>query len=392
MRRLQVGRQSAGFLRRGHPWVRRDRFTRGLEGCRSGDAVTLVDEQGQPLASALVDPDNPICARVYHQRPERPFDPVAALERAWERRRSLHDDPATDCYRLVHGEADFLPGLRVEGYADHWVLLFQSQAIWQHRQALVTGLQTLAPAGRLILRQHFDDLRRSEVQSTDRDGRPVDPSLVITGQEDAVRVQLTPHAGLATGIYVDQRGTRRWLRQLAAGRRLLNLFAYTGVFSSACLLAGAEQAVDVDRSGPALQTAAANARCNRVDRRHKVVHDDCLHFLHNCQERFDLVVCDPPTAATGGRGWVSRRDYPALLEALRPRLNTDALVVLCNNTIHRDACDLDRLAERHLPALPPITADRHPRLAEDIPQLRGFPEGRPYRLTAVGRAGALSRA
>ena len=162
MKEVRVGRQSAGFIARGHPWLRADRFTQGLDQVAPGTAVTLVDERGRRLASALADPGAAVAARVFHRQPDRPFDPAAALGRAWQRRKSLHADPATDCYRLVHGEADFLPGLVVERYAGVLVAQCRTRAMRAYRAALLAGLRTLAPAAQLIWREHLDDLRRRD--------------------------------------------------------------------------------------------------------------------------------------------------------------------------------------------------------------------------------------
>lgn len=113
-RQIQVSRTTAVFLEKGHPWVRPDRFTKGLESVKNGDAVTLVDERGRGLASALAEPGGEVCARVFHRKPDMAFDPAAALARAWDRRAELHADPTTTAYRVAHGEADFLPGVRIE--------------------------------------------------------------------------------------------------------------------------------------------------------------------------------------------------------------------------------------------------------------------------------------
>ncbi|MBA3686462.1 MAG: hypothetical protein H0W72_14670, partial [Planctomycetes bacterium] len=129
MKTLTVSRATAGFIARGHPWVRPDRFTRGLDQLRAGDEVVLIDEHGRELASALADPGAAVCARVYDRRPGVPFAPVEAFARAWTARAAMHADPATDCYRVVHGDADGLPGLRVERYGAVLVVLELSGCI-----------------------------------------------------------------------------------------------------------------------------------------------------------------------------------------------------------------------------------------------------------------------
>jgi 23S rRNA (cytosine1962-C5)-methyltransferase len=372
--------------------VRPDRFTRGLEGLRAGEAVTLVDEDGRDYGTALADPEAEVCARVFHRKAGAVFDPAAAIVRAWERRASLHADPDTDCYRLVHGEADFLPGLRVERYASVLVVVALAPCIVPSLDAVCAALHGLRPEATIVVREHLDDLRRAEVatrlwrpEGSSAVGVP-DADTVVIGKELGCRYPLRPCAGLATGLYVDQRATRAWLRPLAKGKRVLNLFAYTGAFSVSLLAAGAAAATDVDLSAPALARAVEAAALNEVAERHRAVTADCRKFLAASRDDFDLVIIDPPTAAQGGDGWVARRDYPDLLRLAWARLAPGGLLVACVNTVGGKSFALDEaLAQAARQAgvrMAPVVA---PGPAVDVPQLKGFPEGRPFRLAAARR-------
>ena len=251
-RRLQVSRTTAVYLQKGHPWVRPDRFTVGLEALRPGDAVTLVDEAGRGLASALADPQAAICARVFHRLPGKAFDPAAALRRAWDRRAALHADATTTAYRIVHGEADFLPGLRIDRLGDVLVVVVQATALHPHLPALVDALAACAPGARIVIREHLDDLRRTETATRLVGGPLPPPDTTVEVRERGVRLLASPFAGLATGVYVDQRATRAWLAPRMPGARVLNAFAYTGAFGVAALVDGAAQAVDTDLAATAL--------------------------------------------------------------------------------------------------------------------------------------------
>jgi 23S rRNA (cytosine1962-C5)-methyltransferase len=366
--------------------VRPDRFTRGLEVLQTGEPVTLIDEGSKRLASALADPANEVCARVYHRRPDMPFVPAQALTRAWEKRAALYADLDTDCYRVVHGEADFLPGLRVERYASVLVVLVLADCATPYVDEICRSLQGRMPDAVVVRRDHRDDLRRENVTTRRYDGGPLDPEAVVIGRELGVQYPLRPFAGLATGIYVDQRATRSWLIPQASGKRVLNLFAYTGAFSLALLKAGAASAVDVDLAGPALARAGEAAALNGVADRHRIHQGDCRKFLTTTDEQFDLIICDPPTAAQGGDGWILRRDYPEVLRAACARLAPSGLLLACCNTLGgkpfplgevvTDAARSAGIAVDDVPA---------PALGPDLPQLAGFGEGRPYRLVAIRR-------
>ena len=386
MRTLTVSRTTARFIADGHPWVRPDRFTRGLEVLHTGEPVTLIDEGGKRLASALADPTNEICARVYHRRPDMPFVPAQALSRAWDRRAALHHDAHTDCYRVVHGEGDFLPGLRVERYASVFVVLVLADCATPYVDEICRSLQRRVPEAVIVRRDHRSDLRREDVTSRRFGGGALDPEAVVIGRELGVSYPLRPFAGLATGIYVDQRATRAWLMPQAAGKRVLNLFAYTGAFSLALLQAGAASALDVDLAGPALARATETAVLNGVASRHAIHQGDCRKFLSATTDAFDLIICDPPTAAQGGDGWILRRDYPEVLRAACARLAPDGLLVACCNTLGGKPFPLTEVVRDAATAAAINAQDvAVPALGEDLPTLAGFPEGRPFRLVALRR-------
>ncbi len=380
---LQVSRATARFLAAGHPWVRPDRFTRGLERLRPGDVVTLVDESGARLASALADPGAEIAARVFHRKPDMAWRPDAAIARALERRAALAADADTDCYRLVHGEGDFLPGLRVERYGPVVVVLVLAACITPHLPAITAALARHLPGATLVVREHMDDLRRQEVKTRRLDGRPLDPDEVVVARELGLTYPLRPFAGLATGLYVDQRETRVWLRRFASGARVLNLFAYTGAFSLALLAAGAASALDVDLAQPALDRAAEAARMNDLAARHATLKADCRQYLAASADAFDVIIVDPPTAAQGGSGWVLRRDYPEVLALALQRLAPGGLLLAACNTLGKPYPLADAVRQAAHTARVRVSEIPPPALGADLPQLQGFPEGRPHRLVAL---------
>ena len=383
---LTVSRATAGFIQRGHPWVRPDRFTVGLDRLAPGQVIDLADDSGKPMATALADPGNEICARVFDFKSGQIFHPPTAIDRAWRRRGSLNNDPKTDSYRVVHGEADGLPGFRVERYGNVLVVLILADCALPHGPAVCAALHTHLPGARIVLRQHTEDLRKTATAAqlwTPKGLVALPPAeTTVAAKELGVTYQVRPFAGLATGLYVDQRATRVWLKPFVKGKRVLNLFAYTGAFSLAALAGGAASAIDVDLAGPSLAIAVETAKANGLDDGHSVIQGDCRAVLKDLNESFDIIICDPPTAAQGGDGWVARRDYPDLLKLAWTKLSPGGLLVAASNTIHgkplalKDwvaACGTDGEA---------VTA---PGLGSDLPQLPAFPEGRPFQLSTRRR-------
>jgi 23S rRNA (cytosine1962-C5)-methyltransferase len=209
---------------------------------------------------------------------------------------------------------------------------------------------------------------------------------VVISRELGVIYPLRPFAGLATGLYVDQRATRAWLRPLAAGKRVLNLFSNTGAFSLNALHAGAVAATDIDLSAVALTRAKEGAALNGVAERMRTLHGDCREVLAALSEseRFDIIIIDPPTAAQGAGGWVLRRDYGQVLRLALARLAPGGILVACCNTIGGKPFDLaGTIQEQAGQVRILLRRIDGPPLGEDLPQLDGFPEGRPFRLVAM---------
>ena len=207
--------------------------------------------------------------------------------------------------------------------------------------------------------------------------------LIIPGRELGVTYPLRPTAGLASGLYVDQRATRAWLRRRAAGVRVLNLFAYTGAFSLSLLAAGAAEATDVDLSQPALDRAAETAVLNTLSG-HRTIKRDARAFLSSDSGEYDRVIIDPPTSAQGGDSWVARRDYPELLRLAWRHVAPGGLLLAISNSVGKPFALREALRDA-CPGGKPVDG---PDIGSDIPQLSGFPEGRPFRIAGAAAAGA----
>lgn len=378
MKRLQIGRESAGFASRGHFWIRPDRFTRGLERLRSGDLVELTDEHGRRVALALADPGAEVCARIVPDG----WDAAAAARRAWTARAALHADPGTDCYRAVHGEADGLPGLRVERFGMCLSAVVTAPCIMPWLDVALRSLADCLPGARIVVHDHLTDLRQGGVRTRAWPDGAVDPEAVVQGQELGLIYPLRPFAGIASGIYVDQRANRAWLNRRAKGLRVLNLFAYTGAFSLSLLRAGAAEAIDVDLSQPALARAEETALLNGLHG-HRTVRQDARGFCAADNALYDRVIIDPPTSAQGGQGWVARRDYPELLRLAWARVSPGGLLFATSNAIGKPFPLREAIAAA-CPGGKPVQA---PDLGPDIPQRQGFPEGRPFRAAGMAKSG-----
>lgn len=377
VRKLRVSQATARIVRQGHPWVLPDRDTGSLRHLSTGQLVELVTRDGKGVGLALASPDQRVVARVVGRPGER-FDPLERLDRALHRRADLLDAADTDVYRLVHGEADGLPGLFVDRYGPALVVIRQSLCLAPWLEAIYDELLRRTGLRLLWEKDHLADLRRSSVAGRSVRGTPPDELVV---HERGLRFGVTPFGGLATGLYPDQRPNRDELGRRGPFPRVLNLFAYTGAFSVSALAEGAQLAVDVDLSRPSLARARANVALNDLDPgAHRTVHKDAVRYCGGLpDDSFDLVVVDPPAAARGGGGWSVHKGYAPLLDQVLRVLSPGGTLLACLNLRSARGARLRQLVQERITAAGrPATQLCAAPPGPDFPSLRGFDESRSF--------------
>ena len=273
---LRPGRQSS--LDRRHPWLFSGAVAHSA-GDSSDGRVEVRDPGGALLASGLHGGSANLTARLWAFGPQ-PFDETLIRYR-FQRALALRElvmPPDTTGYRLLHSEGDETPGLIADRYGDTDVLVFTAAVPAEPIVALYRDV--FAPRHLVV-----------------GDGDPQTSRFREYGLEFTANLG----DGQKTGFFLDQRENRRQVRQLARGRRVLNLFSYSGAFSVSALAGGAERAVDVDSSAAALATARQMRRDNGfpVDDADFVRADVFADLRERVAagEQWDLVVCDPPAFA-----------------------------------------------------------------------------------------------
>lgn len=377
---VRISDASARILGQGHPWVLRDRDTGSTGHLSAGTLVELVDRLGQAHGTAVIDGPEPLCARAAapHAGGWR-----QTAERAIDRRQGLIAAPETDCVRLVHGEADGMPGLWVDRWAGVVVATVHGAAAETMVGAAIEAARDRLGPLPCFVQQHPRDLRargggehgaRLEGRWWDGEGEAAE------GAEFGLRYGIDPIGTLSTGLYPDHRDTRRRLRTEVAGRRVANLFAHTGAFSAVALAGGAAFVESVDLSARWLAVLGDNLRRNGLESaRHSSRKLDAPRWAEERSEPFDVIIVDPPAFARGGGSkgdWSTRRDLPSLLVRLAGRLSKDGELIVSAN--HKDL-DPSWLRGQIEAAFPAERLDwRRVLPAEDRPDVPGFPEGRAF--------------
>ena len=298
--RLREGKERS--LLRHHPWVFQGSVERGK--ADPGETVRVESAEGKFLCWGAFSPSSMIRVRAWT------FDEAERVDHAFFKRRIARAlalrarlPIESDGVRLVHGEADGLPGLIVDRYGEVLSAQFLSAGMERWRDALADIL--LAATGCTRLYERSDSGVRALEGLEPRAGwlRGDGPTDLVI-REHGWRLNLDVAQGHKTGFYLDQRDNRalfaRWVRHFGL-QRVLNCYCYTGGFSVAALAGGAQQVVSVDSSAPALDKARANVALNGFDAaRHEALDADVNAFLRQQLQAgatFDAIVLDPPKFA-----------------------------------------------------------------------------------------------
>ncbi|MGH7097350.1 MAG: class I SAM-dependent rRNA methyltransferase [Stellaceae bacterium] len=325
-------RRAAG----GHPWIYANevRMDAAAKAVPPGALVTLLRADERPLGVAMFNPHSLVAARFLDRDAARVIGArffARRLQRALRLRERLFAEP---CYRLVHAEADGLPGLVVDRFGA--VLVVQANAAGMDRlePLVLDALDALLAPQAIILRNDSPARAQEGLAAAVRVARGALDSPVLV-EEHGLVFPVDPIGGQKTGWFFDQRDNRRFVAGLAPGARVLDLYCYSGGFAVAAAHARAVEVIGVDRSEPALALAAEAASRNGVGgsctfRRSEAFAEAAR--LAAAGERFDLVIADPPAFAK------SRRETPAALRGYRKLARLAAALVAPGGFLFLASC------------------------------------------------------
>ena len=379
---LKKGREKA--LLRKHPWVFSGAVQSVSGEAEPGETVAIRDSQGQFLAWGAYSPQSQIRARVWGwdeaEEVNRAFF-KRKLENALQLRKDWIDLEHTTAYRLVHAESDGLPGLIVDRYHDTLVVQVLSAGVERWRDEIVSLLGELVQPDAIY--------ERSDVTVRELEGLPERTGLLLgelppqplTIQENGLLFKVELVTGQKTGFYLDQRDNRRFCREIARGKRVLNCFAFTGGFTAAALAGGAESVLSIDSSEDALELARENVALNDLPaEKCEWITGDVfqeLRTLRDKTEQFDLIILDPPKfAPTAAHAQKAARGYKDInllgFKLLRP--GGLLMTFSCSGGI--EAAFFQKIvADAALDAGVDAQIVRRLYQAADHPTLLAFPEG-----------------
>jgi 23S rRNA (cytosine1962-C5)-methyltransferase len=352
----------------------------------TGSVVELISGNRDFVGRGYVDQDHAIAVRVIARDPDTEVAPgrgtiAARFERAAELRRLLFGAALPAAMRVFAGESEGLPGVTVDRYGDFVVAQWLSAGALPWRDELYGAIESCWKPRGIYEQRRVRPLGGSGPPEPAVRARGEEAPLELVVDDDGCRFGVDVTAPLGVGLFPDMRLGWAAVARRAAGRRVLNLFSYTGAFSVHAAKAGAAEVVSVDTAAKAHARARRNFELSGLTAaRHETMTNDTTKALERFASRgrsFDIVVCDPPTFSHGPAGQFSvARDMAKLAGASAAVLAPGGILVLASNSTKLSAGDVDRaLGEGGADARAELRIIERVGLPPDFPVAPGFPEG-----------------
>jgi 23S rRNA (cytosine1962-C5)-methyltransferase len=381
---VRIAGDIATRVRAGHPYLFREAL--GARPLRepAGQVIEIIDDAGEFVAKGVYDPDGVVAVRIVSRDLHEPLDGAAMARRvnaAKKLRQQLLPQEGMTAYRVFHGEGEGAPGFTADRYGDYLVVHIFSPALEPLREGFYDALEAAWKPKAIYEQRRYKPQSGEGVRLPATLARGELAPVEIEAEEYGLKFIIDVTAPLGTGLFPDLREGRRAVAERASGRRMLNLFSYTGAFSVWSARAGATETVSVDLAAKAHARARRNLSANGIpETGHELIAGDTFKVLAKMAERgrqFDLIVLDPPSFSQAkGRVFSVQKDYRELVEAALTVAAPGALLACVSNTMKVSVEELDRaIGEAAGRAAKIVRVVERRGLPVDFPVPAGYPEG-----------------
>ena len=289
-------------LKQGGPWIYDNEVESIMGDLEDGDIVAVHDFDGYPLGKGFINRNSKLIVRMMSRDRDAQIDEAfirMRVQNAWEYRKKVMDD-ISSC-RVIFGEADFLPGIVVDKFADVLVVESLAMGIDRFKVRIIDMLKELMEKDGIHIRGVYErsDAKVREQEGMERYkgfiGEAFDTKVEIV--ENGVHYYVDVKDGQKTGFFLDQKYNRRAVAKLCKGARVLDCFTHTGSFALNAGIAGAEHVTGVDASELGVAQARENAELNGLSDRVEFICEDVFDLLPRLEkqgEKYDVVILDPP--------------------------------------------------------------------------------------------------
>tara|TARA_R110002072_G_scaffold118631_1_gene250812 strand:- start:237788 stop:239008 length:1221 start_codon:yes stop_codon:yes gene_type:complete len=374
-----VGERS---VRNGHPWIFNESIEKVNKEGVSGDiAIIFSHSKNKAIGVGLYDPDSPIRIKMLHHGSGAKIDSdffSEKINRAYALRHEVLETE-TNSYRLIFGENDGFPGLIADVYAEVLVVKIYTAIWFPFLELILEGLINVSGCENVVLR-----LGRKLQSKETHDLQDGDVLYGTLAQEEVIFVEHGVNfsanviKGHKTGYFLDHRHNRKQVGELSEGKKVLDVFSYAGGFSVHALANGAREVTSLDISKQALELALANGKLNSYSGLHRTIAGDAFEQmlkLINEQERFDVVVIDPPSFAKSKKEIdLAKKKYAQLAQLGEKLTAKGGMLVLASCSSRVSADDFFKINETVLKNQPRRFSVWQ-KTFHDLDHPIGFPEG-----------------
>ncbi|MDX1950665.1 MAG: class I SAM-dependent methyltransferase [Verrucomicrobiota bacterium] len=342
---LRITAAAEAAVKGGHPWIFNESVREQNRSGKTGELAIIFDRQNRFLGVGLFDNESPLRVRILHKG-----TPVQIDHSWWTSHldkavifREKHFASDTTGYRLLHGENDGWPGLVLDRYGETLCLKLYTAAWFQWLPMIISVLSNRFPSKRIVLRLSRNIMSAAQQHDlTDGSiifGEEIDEPVIFL--ENGLQFYSEVQKGQKTGFFLDQRENRQRVREISTGRKMLNVFSFSGGFALNAAAGGATQATDLDISAHALHAAENNFRLNANHPQiskclHQTIQADAFEFLAaSSNPKYDLIVLDPPSLAKRESERAEAiKAYAGLVRGALRQLQTPGCLVAASCSAH----------------------------------------------------------
>jgi 23S rRNA (cytosine1962-C5)-methyltransferase len=330
----------------GHPWIFESSIIKQNKEGLAGDLAIIFNQRNDKfLAIGLYDPASPIRIRILHKG--KPIQVNTSffeskIKKAAVIRSSLLETETT-AFRALYGENDGLPGLVIDIYNDIGVLKLYSEIWSPYLDIIISSLTKIYPLTAIVVRlSRLLQKRGLTLEDGDIIWGKIENEEIIF-QEHGLKFKANLIKGHKTGYFLDHRHNRLKIRQLTENRKVLDIFSYAGGFSVNAIAGGAAEVTSLDLSAQALAKAKENVALNFEQANHKIMVADAFEGLNQLianHEKFDLIICDPPSFAKSEKEiQKALHSYKRLVKLVVPLINSNGILLMasCSSRVEKES-------------------------------------------------------
>lgn len=374
--RLRSGR--LGKIRIGHPWIYKRRLLKVDPSIRPGDIVSIISSENKFVGKGYYNPKSEISIRIlsFSDEPMNRAFFYNKVKKSVEKRSGLLDK--TNAYRAVFSEADGLPGVIIDVYSDTAVFQILTLGMEKFKDILIESIKTILNP-KFIYEKSASPFRKLERLKDVTKWWGEEGSTLVEIFEGKARFLVDVVNGHKTGFYLDQRNSRLAIQNISKGKKVLDLFCYTGAFSVHAAMSGAQKVLGVDIKGDWLELGRKNAFLNKVTENIEFVKGDAFSVLkniHKSGELFDIIIIDPPSFLKSRESLMSASKGYSQLNLIAMKTLTEGGIMATFSCSHNMPNEIFSgiLKEAATDANKKITILKRCHQAEDHPIVRTIPE------------------